>query len=409
MKHSQYMLSVISCSTPEHHGESPSRDSDSTMYDSDCASPVPFLCTQDGAEGETDVVWNFYTPKSGNTSSSRDKNSTPLSRRPKKSFRPKAIEKHIPKRRPVKPSQNKTQLFQELYELNQNLHELMAKKQTAPDKPESGSEEDIFKTQDCSPKAIPRSNSRCLRKNVLSSNFGKPDPDPALESDDSMNEYLLKASQIVEEEMVNIKSVPLKRIKYENLRPSFRTDHDIKLDTVSMDALINLSTKLDSPILNRVKCESPCINNDSFDNFVGNLNDSALEQLTQMPIKADLSNKTKDWTVKELVVHDSSLMSKSFLSRHNSMPASPSLQDMNKPSTSGMAFGRFSSMPFHNDDDSTGMFCIYTYFVFLHSNNFQTGILYSTFASTSNLMTKKECCFLIKPEFIFISKCLDQF
>ncbi|CAH2045804.1 unnamed protein product, partial [Iphiclides podalirius] len=71
----------VLCSTPEHRIESPSRDSDS-LYDSDAASPVPFLCTQDGTEGETDVVWNHYTPKS-DTTKTRSKNTTPLSRRSK--------------------------------------------------------------------------------------------------------------------------------------------------------------------------------------------------------------------------------------------------------------------------------------------------------------------------------------
>lgn len=363
------MFTVLSCSTPEH-GNSPSRDSDS-ICDSDCASPVPFLCTQDGADGDIDVVWNFYTPKSENSTTSRDKNSTPLSRKSKKCIRPKAIEKHVPKRRPVKPSQKKTQLFQELYELNQNLHELMSKNQKPPnlvsEKPESGSEDDLFvKSLECSPKCVPRNNSHCLRKNVLSSNFGKPDQDTALESDDSMNECLLKASQIVEEKIMKTNLLPTKKFKYENLRPSFKTNCNIKLDDDSMDSLINISMKLDLPIMNKVKrCKSPCINNDTFDNFVGNLNDSALEQLTQMPIKTELSNnaiKPKDWTVKELVVHISSPTSKSFLSRHNSMPASPSLQDLNKPSSSGMVFGRFSSMPFQNDDESTGNFLLYIEF-----------------------------------------------
>lgn len=344
---------VISCSTPEHHGDSPSRDSDSTICDSECSSPVPFLCTQDGTEGETDVVWNFYTPKSGNSSSSRVKNSTPLSRKSKKILKPKDIEKEIPKRRPVRPVQKQTQLFQELYELNQNLHKFMAKKQTAPEKIESGSEEDIFKSQDCSPKCIPKSSSRCLRKNILSSNFGKPDPDAALESDDSMNECLLKASQIVEEKILNTDIIPSKRIKYETRKPCFQTDLNTELETESMDALMNMTMKLDSPIVSKVKCESPRINNDSFDSFVGNLNDSVLEQLTQMPIKTDLSNsKAKDWTVKELVVHDGSPLSRSFLNRHNSMPESPSVQDLNRPSTSGVAFGRFSTMPFQNADKS---------------------------------------------------------
>lgn len=343
---------MFKCSTPERQADSPSRDSDS-ICDSEAASPVPFLCTQDGNEGETDVVWNFYTPKSENTASSRVKNTTPLSRKSKRSLRPKVIEKQLPKRRAPKIFQKKSELFQDLLELNKNLHELIAKKQTnLPEKPQSGSEDDIFnETQECSPKCVPRSTSRCLRKNVLSSNFGRPDPDAALESDDSMNECLLKASQIVEENILNC--VPPKQTK-RSTRLNYKTDINFKMDHDSMDAILN-SIKLETPLINRVKkCDSPSIDNDSFDNFVGNLNESALEQLTQMPINSDVSKtQNKDWTVKELVFHNGS-PSRSSFGRHSSMPESPSVIGNNKPSTSGMAFGRYNSMPFENQADNDG-------------------------------------------------------
>lgn len=347
---------MLLCSTPEHQSDSPSRDSDSV---SEAASPVPFLCTQDGAEGETDVVWNFYTPKSEHTATSRVKNSTPLSRKSKRSLRPKLIEK-LPKRRAIKPSQKKIELFQDLIELNQNLHELIAKKQTPvlSDK-QSRSEEDMFNdSPDCSPKCIPRSSSHCLRKNVLSSNFGKPDPDGALESDDSMNECLLKASQIVEERILNTSPVPTKRTRYSTNRQTngLKTDINFKMDHDSMDAILN-SIRLESPAVTKAKkCNTPCMNNDSFDSFVGNLNDSALEQLTQMPVKSHLKNKSennpKDWTLKELIVHDNSPLSKSFFGRHNTMPESP-VVDKNQPSTSGMVFGRYNSMPYDQQKDKS--------------------------------------------------------
>lgn len=362
---------MVPCSTPEHHANSPSRDSDS-MYDSDAASPVPFLCTQDGAEGETDVVWNFYTPKSGHAANSHSKNSTPLSRKAKKSFRPKVIEKQPPRRRPIKILHKKTELFQELLELNQKLPELMKKKSQPIIKEtgQSGSEEDIFNdSPDHSPKTGLRNTSRCLRKNVLSSKFSKPEPDNALESDDSMNECLLKASQIVEENLLECRPTSPKRTCYEshyrssnktNIRPST----DFKIDQDSMDAILN-SIKLESPAVSKVKkFESPKLGNDSFDSFVGNLNDSALEQLTQMPIKGNVSAKkaklksgleSSDWTLKELIVHDGSPSSKSVFGRYSSMPESPSVET-NKPSTSGMVFGRYSSMPFKNDDKLAGWF-----------------------------------------------------
>lgn len=362
------MVSVISCSTPERRAESPSRDSDS-ICDSEAASPVPFYCTQDGAEGETDVVWNFYTPKSDNAKS-RIKNSTPVSRKSKRTVKPKIPERLPSKRRALKQtSHKKTELFQELKELNQNLVELMSKKPgntVCTEKVNSGSEDDFMtESPEFSPKSRLRSNSQCLRRNVLSSNFVKPDPEIALESDDSMNECLIKASQVVEENILNEAPV-VKRLCYEtNIKKKLVTPDlhsNFKINQDSMDAILN-SIKLDSPIVKHVKtCDSPQLNNDSFDSLVGNLNDSALDRLTQMPMKMDTSkrknnlNSSKDesnWTIKELIVHESSPSSKSIFSRHNSMPVSPSVANINKPSTSGMVFGRYNSMPFGNDAENT--------------------------------------------------------
>ncbi|KAJ2942009.1 hypothetical protein O0L34_g10923 [Tuta absoluta] len=348
---------AISCSTPEHRPESPSRDSDSL---SEAASPVPFLCTQDGAEGETDVVWNFYTPKSDHPPTSRIKNSTPLSTKARKPTKLKLIEKPIPKRRTVRPSQKNTELFQDLLELNQNLHELISKKSSqVTEKPQSGSEEDIFNDSgESSPKSGLKTNTRCLRRNVLSSKFSKAEPETALESDDSMNECLIKASQVVEENILNIDPVPAKRKCYETSKniQSYKPGINFNMDNDSMDAILN-NINLDSPIVSKTKkYDSPKLNNDSFDTLVGNLNDSALDRLTQVPNKTT-SNRNKlnlssnNWTIKELVVHDGSPLNKLSFGRHNSMPESPLVPE-NKPSTSGMVFGRYNSMPDNNKGDS---------------------------------------------------------
>lgn len=357
---------VLTCSTPEHKADSPSRDSDS-IYDSDAASPVPFLCTQDGVEGDTDVIWNYYTPKADNKKDTQSKNSTPLSRKSKKSIRPKVIERQIPKRRAIRVAHKNTELFQELMELNQKLPELLAKKnqKEATDNFESGSEDDIFnESPEFSIKSCIRNPSQCLRKNVLSSKFSKPESETALESDDSMNECLLKASQIVEEKFVNCKPSSSKRTcheaHYKNGIKDFKPNVDFRMDQDSMDAILN-SIKFNSPVISKVKkFESPKLVNDSFDSFVGNMNDSALEQLTQMPIKNDMSatrltskfNESSDWTLKEFVVHDSSPSSKMLFGRHSSMPESPSVVENNKPSTSGMSFGRYNSMPYDKNADN---------------------------------------------------------
>ncbi|CAH4031525.1 unnamed protein product [Pieris brassicae] len=338
---------VLACSTPEHRLESPSRDSDS-ICDSDAGSPVPFLCTQDGAEGETDVVWNFYTPKS-DKGTSRSKNTTPLSRKPRKTR--KLIEKPLPKRRTVRPSQKKTELFQDLIELNQNLHEIIGKKsKTNSNKPTSCSEEDIFSdTSESSPKSGLKTNSRCLRKNVLSSKFKKQEPENCLESDDSMNECLLKASQVVEENIINYDhSAPKRPCRAISNENSFKTNVNTTIDQVCMDTILS-NIKLESPCLIKAKkCGSPRFNNDSFDNLLGDLNDSALEKLSQMPVKDTKKSNAYDsiWALQ-----DESLSFKSMFARHNSMPESPSVKELNQPSTSGMAFGRYSSMPFNKSDE----------------------------------------------------------
>ncbi|XP_059058253.1 uncharacterized protein LOC131851728 [Achroia grisella] len=352
---------VIPCSTPEH-AESPSRDSDS-LCDSEAGSPVPFLCTQDGAEGETDVVWNFYTPKSGNTLSARLKNSTPLSRKTKKSSKHKVIERQLPKRKVVKASQKRSELFQDLIELNQNLHELIGKKTASncvSQNNRSEKEEDIFNdslhSSRDSPKSGLKTSSRCLRRNVLSSKFSKNEPETALESDDSMNECLLKASQVVEENISKYEPSAAKRVcneKYKKEIRNIKPDFSFKINDDSMDAILN-SIKLESPAVRKIKkCDSPNLNNDSFDTLVSDLNDSALEKLTQIPVVTNRKvnfniPKEDDWKVKELVVHDSSPSPKVF-GRHSSMPESPSFNTLIKPSTSGMAFGRYNSMPHGND------------------------------------------------------------
>lgn len=354
---------MISCSTPEHRQESPSRDSDS-LCDSESASPVPFLCTQDGSEGETDVVWNFYTPKSEHTAKSRLKNSTPLSRKTKKIIKTTVTEKPLPKRRTLKAIQKKTELFQDLIELNENLYELMAKKPKAviEEKKQSGSEEDIFSDSgDSSPKSGFRANSRCLRRNVLDSKFIKQETETALESDDSINECLIKASQVIEDKILNQEPTPAKRpclgVESKNTSTN-KPNLNFKMDHDSMDAILN-SIKLDSSVLNKTKINSSRLINDSFDNLVGNLNDSTLDRLTQMPSKTNKSNlnTSTDWTVQDVVVHDSSPMSKSFFGRHSSMPESPIVAEIIKPSTSGMVFGRHNSMPYTDKNCNAGKIC----------------------------------------------------
>lgn len=136
---------------------------------------MPFICTQDGIEGERDVVWNFNTPTS-KSSRSHIRNVTPVSRRVKEIIKSKVIEKVAPKRRMVKASQKKSEFLQDLITLNQNLFDILPKKPLKFEKPQS--EEDIFSdTSDSSPRSTVRNKNRCLRKNVLSSKFVNSETD----------------------------------------------------------------------------------------------------------------------------------------------------------------------------------------------------------------------------------------
>lgn len=291
---------------------------------------------------------------------SRFKNSTPLRKKFKDLVNPNIIEKPLPKRKNVRPTQKNNQLFQDLIELNENIHQFIEKK---PEKPiESpvqrySDDEKISSINEFSPKSGLRSNSRCLRKNLLSAKFSKPDCETALESDDSMNEFLVTASQMVEENIRNYATTPPKEDKPCEEK-NFNGISKLKMDQDSMDAILN-SIKFESPIITKnKKSDSSTLCNDSFDKYMNNLNDSALDRLTQGPAKTDaniLNNsnlKESEWTIKELEYHESPSLK--LFGRHSSMPESPTVPQIIKPSTSGMAFGRYNSLPFSNNNEFTG-------------------------------------------------------
>lgn len=317
---------------------------------------MPFLCTQDGVDGETDVVWNYYTPKSDNNSKPTVKNTTPLSTRSKRLIKQKNIDKSFPKRKMTRTTQKNTQLLQDLIELNQNIHKFIGSKSVECKEnlieSYSSNDDNINKSNDFSPKSGLRSNSRCLRKNLLTSKFNKPDCETALESDDSMNEVLIAASQVVEENIKTYESAPA--VNSSVNKRSVKPVSILTMDQDSMDAILN-SINIDSPILNKTKtCGSPHLGNDSFDNLVGDLNDSALDRLSQIPLNKELhnnsyKNNSSQWTIKEVQLHES--QSSKFFGRHSSMPESPRINEVTKPSTSGMAFGRHSSLPHDNQDN----------------------------------------------------------
>ncbi|XP_072930105.1 uncharacterized protein [Epargyreus clarus] len=317
---------VLSCSTPDRTLDSPSRDSDS-----EAASPVPFLCTQDGGEGVADVVWNYYGSASKNT---RLRSSTPINKKSRKRHRLKLLEKEqqptFPKRRVIKPPQ-KLEVPPELLEFHQYVGKLMEKKTQAVEKPQSGSEEDIFsEAPDCSPKST-FSSTRCLRKNVLSSKFVKPESENGLELDDSFNESLYKLTQAAE-------NVFQKGPVQESNKPDPIINED------SMDAILK---SIKSPYISKLKCASPGLKNDSFDSLVGNLDDSALERLTQMPVLSEPVNRKMDRSNTQNPMNDASPSSRFSFIRHSSMPESPTVTDLSRR-TSAMPLGRYSSMPFND-------------------------------------------------------------
>lgn len=163
-----------------------------------------------------------------------------------------------------------------------------------------------------------------------------------------MNECLLRASQIVEEKIINHTNKNNDTSKY------FQDSVDNILSNIRIETPKHKDKR---------KVDSSCLNNDSFDNFVGNLNDSALERLTQMPVKSTTpvrnGNKTaatSDWVLQDVIVHDSSPSPKNIFGRHSSMPESPTVDAAtSKPSTSGMIFGRYNSMPYNKQPKATGL------------------------------------------------------
>lgn len=81
------------------------------------------------------------------------------------------------------------------------------------------------------------------------------------------------------------------------------------------------------------------------------MNDSALDKLTQLPMKMETPNrslKKSQWVIKEVQIHESP--SSKFFGRHSSMPESPRIVNVSEPSTSGRTFGRHSSMPHDNQE-----------------------------------------------------------
>lgn len=99
-----------------------------------------------------------------------------------------------------------------------------------------------------------------LKKNVFDK-VSKCDNEGALESDDSMNEFLLKASQMVEEEHLH------------NMNANNCDKNTFRKNTLSLTFKNTQVTMLGSPK----------ISNDSFENLIGNMNDSEIEFLTQAP------------------------------------------------------------------------------------------------------------------------------
>lgn len=97
-------------------------------------------------------------------------------------------------------------------------------------------------------------------KNNAFDKVSKCDNEGALESDDSMNEFLLKASQMVEEEHLQTINSNI-------------CDNNIRNNRLSLTFKSSQVTKLGSPK----------ISNDSFENLIGNMNDSEIEFLTQAP------------------------------------------------------------------------------------------------------------------------------
>lgn len=297
------------------------------------------MCTQDDA----DVVYNFSTPKS-QTAKAQFKGTTPVSKKVRKPVRLQ-VKKRLPKRKIIKLSNQGKKWLQDLRELNQNVHELVNKSsKDSVEKPQS--EEDMFSdTSDSSPRAGMGIKKGYLRKNVLSFKLTKAEPETGLDSDDSVNEYLIQVSQAVEEKFnTETKEIGEQSFDtFDNISFKQTTENDFNPD--SMQVVQRNNHLGSSNIQNMKKSESSIYHNESFDSLLGNLNDSVFDNLTQIPVNGVTKTKGPVLEIKNETCHN-----KSFV-RHNSMPVSPSVAN-NRPSTSGMSLGRFKSMPFNQSSDN---------------------------------------------------------
>ncbi|GBP13413.1 hypothetical protein EVAR_4172_1 [Eumeta japonica] len=328
---------IVDCTTPEHQNDSPSRDSDG-LYDSDSASPINFLCSQD-----VDVIWNDYTPKSGKFSASRIKNSTPISSKNRKSSKSKVIEQPLPKRQSLR-LHRKPHFLQELLEINRNSLSLTnndTKKDTIGNV-DKRKDEDIFNEFSHLPSKEGLNLNLCSKKTCHLDKLN----DIGFDFDDSTNEDLLKASQKVEEKLLSYKFTPAKKSRNEFLHAeNLKFVKDMEQSSMNVICNVQTESSIHKSISNIKIPESPCFN-DTFDSFDVCLNDSALDNLIQKPLKNVTSKDNNRYSSYE------SPSTCGFFSRHNSMPESPTTEPI-KPSMNSIGFNRYKSLP--HDNNKSGL------------------------------------------------------
>lgn len=355
-------------STPKASDHNTWREEESPSSIDLAPSPIPFICTQDGQQGDIDVVWNYYSPKS---KKHKTESETPIRKKRRKlaitDFSP--IPKFPLRKRTLNEKLKRQEFLKNLEEeltlFNKNVQKLISSKaaekiKPSLDFPALNNEENIFENSLCDDVLpdVPTSIKKNLCEQVL-----QRESDSLIESDDSINEYLLKASQAIEEKIIEPK-------------PSLTNHKKI--------------TKKRESRLGQEKSSPPLMCNDSFDNIISMMNEKDIEMISSQANKINPQNvvllksahtgnalRSDNTAFKNISnnFNTSTDTPKNKFTRYNSMPMAQNNDNIQKSSATLI---RHKTMPFHKsespkkvDDRKFHLFfycfsnCMYTYYLVL--------------------------------------------
>ncbi|XP_077289021.1 uncharacterized protein LOC143913226 [Arctopsyche grandis] len=370
-QHSRSLRDIASTPISNRPGQSPPLfEDDSPSHNS--PSPIPFLSTQDGSHGENDVIWDYYSPASRKETS----NNTPLrKRRVPIYYDHSPISRISSKKKFLRHGNIKKDFFEglkdELVTINKHVQELISSDSNTnsekgdgdvdialtpvrkdSDRKDSIPDDSILNAiLECNQTAEVKYKNMQPFKAHITDKISKCNNE-AIESDDSMNEYLLKASQMVEDEFQN-SEVTKSKVGCQN-QCLIRLEHT----NLKNDSFDNLICGINDSYIDIL---SQACNNIDKNKFV-NENQNKFKQENMCTIQKEESencnvkhydrvSKTSEDTFNLSSLLTNSILndSKSKFSRHNSMPVSPSMKcNQNLNNNRKSTFSRHKSMPTEN-------------------------------------------------------------